>query len=177
MESLPTLTQVATTAAITAYREYGLTLSSVSRLKLYAVLLEMRLETRTYYMDDTQAQLLWGLFREDDDIMDFFIRGAVLFRLQFPDSQTHPTLTYDRYVRQLTEALCSVSTAGDESQVTDVSFSSKLSKGDDLGEILSVEGWLVYLLTLEMVLTSVVPAAVQRAWRSGAEVTDSEETV
>lgn len=177
MEQLPTLTQVATTAAITAYREYSMMLNSSMRLELYATLLELRLNTRTYYMDITQAQTLWALIRDNDDIMDFFVRGSVLFKLQFPESDTYRSLTYEQYVRQLGQAISSVSHGVGEDAVTDESFSSKLSESEAIDALLAKEGWLVYMLTLEMVMTSVVPIGVQRAWRSGAEVTDQETEV
>lgn len=110
--------------------------STERKADLLALLTELRVNTRLYYLSvDMAKSVIWPAIRETQTLLDSLVDICVDWRTNM---SAHD---YDDLCVFLARAIASVSSA----QVTDNEFVSKISDQDSLYRLLLNEGWLTVL--------------------------------
>ncbi len=155
------LHQIASEAALEATREELYLTPRETHTELYRWLLELRINTRMYYLSQEMVVAeLWPALRRNDALLDLLMRGAVSF---YSRMEGHVTgARYRDYCGVLGHAIGELTARGRNptQSVTDREFHDKIPPGTKLRELLIQEQWLTYLVTLERNAAQVVPASM-----------------
>lgn len=144
----------ATAAVIEAVNEEVVLHDDATTAEFCHLVLDLRYRNRLYYISKAMARdELWPRLRAHDQLLDIIIRASLGFKLRLGEA-------YLDYSRLMADTYSSI-TARDEpartGPVTDVTFSEKLSKHDELQRLFDTEVWVLFLLTLERNAVKVLP--------------------
>lgn len=110
-------------------------------------ILKLKVDCRLYMLSDTTIRQLWTLIRENPEVTDFIMAGSVEFR-----ARSCPRLNdWNGLVEVLSYSL-TVNSQGDgrDKSYVDTDLHSRLGSRNELAQAFDRNGWLVFVVLLEM---------------------------
>lgn len=151
-------------AAIDALHEEMCTYTPEQKTLVYGWLLRLRVEQRMYYLSAAMAtEEIWPTLRNDRLLLDTIVSAATGFmaRLSADERRNHAA-TLARAIGGLTLGV--LTNGRKNGRVTDNNFAEKIKTESELEALLTHEGWLLFVVTLERNIGRFVP--IQRPGQS-----------
>lgn len=149
-------------ACKTVYREQTAYLTSDKKAKVQRWLLDLRLSTRPYFLNEEVGIFdIWSTFRNDDDLFDFVCRGTCLFNLIIEEKTAEGAGggrdDLNIMAVMIAKSIGAFTVRSRERSGVDENVHDKLPTYDKVKSILFNEKWLLFVLAMEMTISHYLP--------------------